>query len=461
MNLLLGLLTTPIITRIVDPEEYGQLSIFTMYSSIALMVLCMGLDQALVRYYYESDSKEYRKDLLWKCVRLPVLVSCLLSVVVIVLACTGAVVFEFSASIMVMLCVYTVVQILYRFSQLVVRLEFKSKLYSALQITLKLSYILIALPLILFIRHNYLFLLVVATVAAAVICLVVSIIAQADMWNIADKRSAGACKVSGKALLTYAYPYIFSMGITTLFQAIDKISLNLYCSYEEVGIYTSAMTLVNVFAIVQTTFNTLWAPMAVEHYTKYPEDKAFHQRGNQWITLVMFFSGISLILVKDVFALLLGSAYREAAYILPFLIFNPIMYTISETTVGGLIFKKKSKLQVLVAVGACVTNIIGNTILVPILGCQGAAISTGLSYIVFFTLRTVFAGRYYPVDFKLKRFYCYTVLVCAYALYNTFVPFNIGSVIGYVIALAMLVLLYRDVVRTGLAEVWNIVRPKR
>lgn len=36
------------------------------------------------------------------------------------------------------------------------------------------------------------------------------------------------------------------------------------------------MTLVNVFAIVQTSFNTLWAPMAVEHYSKDPDDKSLY-----------------------------------------------------------------------------------------------------------------------------------------------------------------------------------------
>lgn len=62
LNLLIGLLTTPIITRIVDPIEYGQLSIFTIYSNVAVMVLCLGLDQALVRYYYQSEDKKYKKS---------------------------------------------------------------------------------------------------------------------------------------------------------------------------------------------------------------------------------------------------------------------------------------------------------------------------------------------------------------------------------------------------------------
>lgn len=457
LNMLLGLINAPIITRMVDPVEYGQLSIFNMYANIFVMVLCMGLDQALVRYYYEQDDLEYKRNLLFRCIKLPVLVSCFLSVIVIVLSAFGIYQFEFDTTIMVFLCIFVVTQILYRFSVLIVRLEYQSKVYSLANVMQKVAYMLIAIPAVLLIRGHYLLLLVIATVGAEVFCMFYTMIYQARLWNL-FRRSESTCSVTQKDLLVYAYPYIFSMGITTLFQAIDKMSLNLYCDYAVVGIYTSAMTLVNIFALVQKTFNTLWAPMSVEHYTKNPEDKFFYQHANQIITIVMFFIGISLILVKDVFAFLLGEKYRTAAYIFPFLIFNPIMYTISETTVGGLVFMKKSKLQVVVAIGACVTNFIGNTILVPRLGGQGAAISTGISYIVFFGLRTYLSNRYYYVDFKLKRFYFLTLLVIVYAWYNTFITFNAGSVVGYIICLCAMLVLYKESVVWSLQYLWNMMQ---
>ena len=106
------------------------------------------------------------------------------------------------------------------------------------------------------------------------------------------------------------------MGITTIFQAIDKMSLNRYCSYEEVGIYSSALTLVHVFAIVQTTFAAIWSPMVVEHYEKEPEDQTFYQKGFRTMSFVMFFIGSSLILCKDLFVLLLGEDYRGSARLL-------------------------------------------------------------------------------------------------------------------------------------------------
>lgn len=447
INLLIGLITTPIITRLVEPSEYGQLSIFIMYTNIAVMVVCMGLDQALVRYFYEQDDVNYRRALLFKCIKYPLMIWCGLAVLFITLTRTEVIHFEFSAYINLLLCVNIFVQVIYRFSQLLVRLAYKSKLYSTLNILQKLFYVSFSLIFLYIVADCDFLVLASATVLSYFICMYVSIVAQKDIWS---KKMVSSYYINTKELFKYAYPYIFSMGITTFFQAIDKLSLNYYCSYNEVGVYSSTMTLVHIFGIIQTTFNALWAPMAMEHYASDKENRRFYQQGNSIITVVMFFIGISLILGKDIFAVFLGEKYREAAYILPFLIFNPIMYTISETTVSGLVFKKKSSLQIVVAFGACVTNIVGNTVLVPQLGSRGAAISTGISYIVFFTLRTILSNRYFYVDFSLKSFYVLTGVVVVYAFYNTFIKFNIGSVVGYIICLGALILLYRRTIVWGM-----------
>ncbi len=450
INMLLGLLTEPIITRLVDPTDNGKYSIFNMYSSIAVMVLCIGLDQALVRYYYEKDTDDYKRSLLSKCVLIPIICCLAVSGIVMFLSLSGIVKFKFDPLIMGILCIFTLFQLIYRFSLLLVRLEYKSKLYSLLNIIHKLMYLGAVFPLIFLFKHDHVMALVISTTIASFVCLFTSVTANKKLWRL-SKKGEDSCQTTKKELMRYGYPYILSMGLATLFSAIDKISLDIYRTDSEVGVYTSAMTLVNVFAIIQTTFNTLWQPMSVEHYTKDPEDKTFYQKGNQLITIVMFFIGLSLILFKDIFVYLLGSKYREAAMILPFLCFNPIMYTISETTVNGLVFKKKSMMQIVVSAGACATNIIGNIILVPRLGCKGAAISTGISYIVFFTLRTVLSNRYFYVDFKLGRFYILTFAAVLFSFYNTFFKFGILTVVGYVACVALLVVLYFDSVKWGLS----------
>ena len=116
INMFLSLLTTPLITRLVDPSEYGQLSIFTMYTSIAVMVLCIGLDQALVRYYYDKDEIEYKTGLLKLCFVLPMLVSCVCVASVIMLAYIKVVRFEFKPFVMLLLGVNVLANIWSRIS---------------------------------------------------------------------------------------------------------------------------------------------------------------------------------------------------------------------------------------------------------------------------------------------------------------------------------------------------------
>lgn len=450
ISMAIGLLTTPVITRIVDPNEYGQLSIFQMYTSIALMVLCLGLDQSLVRFYYDHEEIEYKQALLRFCFWIPLFVSAAVAVLTGILAVTQIIQFEFTPRIMVLLGINVLAATANRIAVLVLRITYQSKLFSICNILTKVTYITVALILIFTVKTQYFALLVIATIASFIVPTIFAMIASKDLWKIHIDY-----KLTNRAeIIRYGLPLILSMGITTVFQTLDKMTLNAYCTYAEVGVYSSAMTLVNIFAIIQTTFNSLWGPMQVEHYVKHPEDTSYIQKANRMITVIMFGMGICLILVKDVFALLLGEKFREAAYIMPFLIFNPIMYTISETTCAGIGLSKKSYLNIIVAIGACITNLIGNLLLVPILAGRGAAISTGCSYIVFWALRMILSNRYYYVDYGNAKFLLFTLLTAGYALYNTFVRFNWISVALFVILLGLLLFLYHS----SLADIWKMVK---
>ena len=452
VNMLVGFLTTPILTRLVGTAEYGQYSIFTMYASIALMVLCMGFDQALIRYFYRFDTADYQRTIVRECCALPFVGTLLAGVVVNVLSWLGLVRFEFEPRVMTMLTLLVFFQVMNRIDLILLRVTYQTKLYSLLQVLTKVLFAGLAIAGCFLLETQKLFVLAAASVVSYGVVTVVGIGSQRALWNF--KKIRQQYPIDRKELYRYAFPFIVSMGITTIFQAIDKISLNRYCSYEEVGIYSSAITLVHVFAIVQTTFSAIWAPMVVEHYEKEPEDRTFYQKGFRTMTFVMFLIGISLVLCKDLFVLLLGEDYRGSAAMIPFLCLSPIMLTISDTTVIGITFHKKSYLQIIVSAVACAANIAGNTLLVPLYGGVGAAISTGLSYIVFFAMRTILSNRYFPMKWGMGKFFGVTLAFLAYAMYNTFSGFDIVTVLGYVVVFVLLLFVYRDVVQDG----WQLIK---
>ena len=460
INMFLALITTPVITRLVSPNDYGEVSIFTMYANIALMVLCLGLDQALVRFYYDKKNIEYKRGLLKICICIPTVISIICSVIIIFLSNKFQNLFEFQPLIMTLLCIYIIILIWNRIALLLLRTSYQSRKYATCNVLYRAIYVVMAIGLITKVQTEFFLCLVIANIVAMLIPTIFAIASTSEQWkfNKAEKLK------NKKEILLYGLPFILSMGLTSIFQAIDKMSLNKYCSYAEVGVYSSAMTLVSIFAIIQTTFNALWSPMQIEHYVKDPEDKSFIQKGNQFITIIMFLLGFVLILGKDIFALLLGEKYREAAYILPFLIFNPIMYTVSETTQGGIDFSKKSYLNIVIALVACITNYIGNTVLVPNLGCRGAAISTGISYIVFFAGRTFFSKLLYPVDYKLWKFSIITIETIIYAYYNTFYKFSPITIVLFCICVLSLILLYsqslKNLINYGIKQLKDITRKK-
>lgn len=452
ISMVIGLITTPIITRLVSTEVYGQYAIFQMYANIALMVLCLGLDQSLMRFYYDFNDIDYQRKLLKKCTILPIIITFIIGIILILSFITLGNTDQITINKIILLIVCVIFQIINRMSLITLRLEFESKKYSMINILHKIIFVGSVLILYYIFNQKDFYNMAISMTMSYIIASITGILIQRKLWH----KNINKISINYRKLLSYGMPYILAMGITTLFQAIDKISLNYYYDYSQVGIYSSAMTLVNIFAIIQTTFNSLWTPTAIKHFKEDKEDKIFYSNANKIITVVMFFIGITLILFKNIFILLLGSAYREAVYILPCLIFNPIMYTISETTVCGIVFKEKSKMQVIIAMGACITNIIGNIILVPNLGGRGAAISTGIAYIVFFTMRTIISKHYFNVHYNLCRFYIVTAIVLMYALYNTFVEFNILTILFYIIILALLLWLYKDTIK----QINNVIKNK-
>ena len=126
LNLFIGLLTTPVITRIVDPTQYGQWSIFTMYASIGLMIFCLGLDQAFVRFFYKYDDEKYKRDLIYTCWKYPMVISSIAGIMIVLLSATHIIKFEFETKIVVLLCIHVIILMFNRFGQLVLRVSYSS-----------------------------------------------------------------------------------------------------------------------------------------------------------------------------------------------------------------------------------------------------------------------------------------------------------------------------------------------
>lgn len=446
LYMLVGVIGTPIITRLVGPGDYGRMSLLTTYSSIGQMLCGLGLDQTMLRYFYREDLN-YQRRLVLRCCGIPVAGTCVIAIAAIAAHFLGLRLLTLTE--LILLAVNVLALLINRYALLLLRLRHHTKTYSTVNIIQKSAYILLTVALVL-VGCQHFMALAAATIGSTLLAAFAAMFCERDIWRLPDGPSQYS--VGTGELMRYGFPIMLASGINVLFAALDKLFIQHFCTVEDVGVYASAMNLMAVFTVVRTTFNAMWMPSAVDHYEKDPEDKRFYQQGNALISVLMLSFGAAVVLFKDLFVLMLGSKYQAASAILPYLMFEPIMYTISETTATGIVVQKKPAYQLIVAGGSCLVNFIGNWILTPLMGPQGAALSTGISYIVFFALRTGLSNRVFYVRYRLPRFAAAVAALLAFAVYGSDHRFSWHQILMCAGVIGVIFAAYQKDIRYGIRK---------
>lgn len=442
INLLLGFISTPLITRIADPSEYGQLSIFNAYADIALAFLFIGLDRGIVRYFYSEEKLEDKKSLLKLCFLAPMASAFAVLILYLILSGFGAFNTKLPQYVMVLLFTYVIVCIWNRLSLLMLRLTYQTKRYSFVTVIQKMVYVLIIVFFALGIRGQYLLMLITALLVSTFAGAVFASIYTKEFWSFRHISIPS----NSKEILRYSIPFVAYSCMDALLNSMDKLSIDYFLADYETGIYSSALSLVSIFMVVKTIFDTIWVPMQTEQIVKNPDDRSFIQKGNRYVTIILMFMCINVIMFKDLLCYILGERYRGANVIIPFLIFGTIMYAISDTAISGIEYSKNSYLHALISLAALGVNFCGNTYMVPRIGPEGAALATCLSFAVYLVLRIYFSNKYYYIDYGVKKLTVICFAVFGFSFINTFYDLSVYTVIAYFVCMVLFVVLYiRDI----------------
>lgn len=223
-------------------------------------------------------------------------------------------------------------------------------------------------------------------------------------------------------MLRYSIPMIPTAVMWTMTSLTDRLIVKSYCGDDINGLFVYSYKIPTVLTLLTTIFIEAWQFSAVN-------DADDHDRGDFFESVFKSFMGIifmassGLIAFTKIFAkMLLSKSYYDAWQYMPTLIVATAVSALATFMGSVYLVKKKSILSFATAATGAAVNIglswglaqvpIGD----GILGVQGVAIATILSYLAVFLIRNVTAQKFVPFSIHPVKLIVNLLLVSAQAV---------------------------------------------
>jgi len=423
----LGFITLPIITWFFSAEDVGRVTMMQVAIRFSILLFSLGLDQAYVREYHEVEDKAG----LLKSTILPGLIF--LSVVLLVLSLLpwsmSYLLFGIDSNYLTsLLFVAILVAFISRFLSLILRMEERGLAFSMSQVLPKLIFlIIIALYIKLAFQASF-DNLMQAHVASLIVVLLVFTWNTRKGWFPAFRSTIDKERL--KSMIQFGLPLIAGglsfWGLT----AVDRFFLRGMSSFEELGIYSVAVSFSGVALIFQSIFSTVWVPTVYKWVAEGVKQEQIQKVIDYTLLAVIIIWSLAGMLSWLV-VYILPPKYDGVQYILVSAIAYPLLYTLSEATSIGIGIKRKTIFSLVAALLALIVNVVGNYLLIPKYGANGAAISSAVAFLCFFVIKTEISSKIW-VSFPRFKMYFYMLFMVILSGSATLQEFQVYVDTGFI-----------------------------
>lgn len=214
-----------------------------------------------------------------------------------------------------------------------------------------------------------------------------------------------------KENLSYAIPLCITGLLFSAFTYLDRFILNLLGSKHELDLYAVSVSMAGFATIFQAAFATVWSPIFY---------KWLHREGPldeiKVIRNVVIFMIVSIWTALGLFGwtlqYIIPAEYQKSTQLLLCAVAFPLFYTITEITGIGINVVKRTVIQLWITVGLIFINTCISFLLIPKFGAQGAAISSAISFFMYFLVKSELSNRVWH-RFDNNKIYFVLALFCA------------------------------------------------
>lgn len=418
----ISFVTMIILTRAASESFFGQINKFIAAANVIMSVICLGLDSAYIRFYYEPPRDSNSKQLAWKCMIPALVIFFLISFVITLSRNSPSLELLLGGSGLLFTAAFIISvlsQFLNRFMTIYFRMSGKILNFSIVSIALALLTKTIFIPTY-HITQNFADNIIIAAVLLTAFMLSYFLFNAKDMIEKPQNSIVNYKPVYRFAL--YSSPVF---AITYLNNYLPQVIISRNLGDCALGIYSAALLFGSAILVVSTGFSTFWSPYM---YKNYKTERETIKKVHDIVLLASVFAMGLILIFNDFIYLFIGEAFRRNQNILGMLLIYPIIIIIVDTVAYGISIEKKNEISLAIYAISTVTNVVLCLILISRFELGGVAIASMISAIVQMLLMTYFGQKYYRSINQITRtlFHIFALVLSAvlfYFLYDNRIVF--------------------------------------
>lgn len=364
-----GLLTA----RYLGPNNYGLINYAATYTSFFASFCTLGINSVIVKNFVDHPDEE--GETIGSAIILRT-ISSVLSVVMMMCITFIADNGEKTTNIVVFLCgigvIFQVMDTLdYWFQS---RLESK---YSAFATVISYTVVSIYKVWLLVTGKSVEWFAVSTSIDYLVVAIILLIVYK--------KRNGPRFSCSmrkAKELFKSSYHFILAGLMVSIYGSTDKFMLKQLLNEAEVGYYSTAVSLCNTWVFLLTAIIDSLYPVILQSFN----NKELFERKNKQLYSIVFYISVSVsilfsVLATPVVRILYGKAYIAAAAPLRIITWYTAFSYLGVARNAWIVSYNKQNYLKYLYIGAAITNVVLNVIMIPLWGASGAAFASLLTQI--------------------------------------------------------------------------------
>lgn len=398
----ISILLLPLYTRYLTPTDYGALEVLYFVSTIASIVIGMGMTEAMSRFYFDSDKPEDRNR---------VVSTTILGIGTLYLGICSLLIFAspYAARFLLDSAEYT---IHFRVLFLTLGIQFSVAIAAAYLRVIQRSFTLLFMSLaqmVLSIAANIWFIVGLEWGSLGMLTatlLVQTLIGGVAIGLILRKVGFGFNVAIYKDMVKFGLPMIPSNLGSYMMIASDRYFVKEYVSLSSTGLYSLGYKIgAMVHSFLTAPFIQIWFPRRYEHFGKDNSEEIF-ARIFSYFTAVLTFAALAVsLLARDIVKIMTTEPFWSSYKVVPIVALAHVIHALYYHFTIAITMKKQTKYYAYLNVTVGVLNLGLNLLLIRAYGIWGAALSTLFTYIARSGLVYFYANRLVPITWEAGRFF--------------------------------------------------------